>query len=355
MFLSFGKKKYVVVDIGSCAIKGAVLKKNKDGLELKAANYRKLPPGIIEDGKIKDKSIVATEIKELFSEMNINPKNVITTIPSNHLVTRNFELPNLPKKELEEALKWELDDVLTYSAEETTFDYIITEKREDKINVLLIAAQDKVIEQYKSVFSENNIKTDVINTQAMALISLLKFQDKLNKATAIVDLGHQGSRVVLCNEKDLFLTRNIDSGGYDFTKNIMDNQNFEYKEAEEYKWENGIEVKNEVGNLEEDISLLGIGNDLVNISKEIAEEVSRSLEFYSIKNRGENIENLYITGGTSLLKGMEKLIEKETSLKTKRIDPFEKIEVNINFDNNYKELFNVVMGLAVSEVMHDES
>ena len=354
MNFSFGKNKYTVVDIGSCVIKAAQLVSSKNGLRLKKANYKQLPPGIIEEGNIKDKSIIASELKELFNKMNINPNNVITTIPSDHLITRNFEMPNLDKKELEEALKWELDDVLPYSADETTFDYIITGENEDSLEVLLIAAKDKIIKQYKEPFFANNIKINVINTQPLALISLLNYQNNLDKPTAIVDLGHQGSRVIVCNQNDLFLTRTIDSGGYNFTKNFMDTEQKDYKEAEQYKWEYGIEVQTNNNNIEEDISLLGVGNDLANISKEIVEEISRSLEFYSIKNRGENIEQLFITGGSSLLKGIENMIEEETGLVPVNIDPFLNIESNIQYEEYYKNLFTIVIGLAVSEVIHNE-
>ena len=106
----------------------------------------------------------------------------------------------------------------------------------------------------------------------------------------------------------------------------MNSNQLDYKNAEKYKKNNGINDINE--DIDEDLSLLGISNELVNIAKEIVEEINRSIEFYSIKNRGESIKNLYITGGTSLLKGIKKMISEETDLEPEFIKPFAGMEMS---------------------------
>mgnify|MGYP000005137794 CR=1 FL=1 len=355
MVFGFGSNKHTVVDIGSSAIKAAVISGNKSNIHISSVNCRRLPSGIINEGKIDDNSIVATELKELLEKMDIKPKKVITTIPTAHLLTRNFEMPHLKGNELTEAIKWELDDVLSNSVEETTFDYMITNKEEDSINVLVIAAQNEIIRQYKAPFKELGIKANVINIKPMALTSLLNYQEKLEEPAAIVDFGHQGTRIILCDKDHIFLTRTVDTGGYDFTKNIMDSQQYDYQEAEEHKWNNGIIKSPEDQPMDEDVSLLGVGDDLEGIAKEIIDEISRSIEFYSIKNRGENIENLYITGGSSLLDGLDELIEEETGLKGERIDPFLNVTIDSMIEKNNKEFYSIVVGLGISEVMHNES
>ena len=355
MVFGLGSNKHTVIDIGSCAIKAAVVSGSTSNIQVEAASFRKLPPGIIKDGKINDNSIVATELKELLNSMNLKPKKVVTTIPTAHLITRNFEMPKLDEKELIEALKWELDDVLPTSVEETTFDYMITSENEDSVNVLVIAANDEIIRQYKAPFKELGIKAEVINIQPMAVISLLTYQGNLDEPTAIVDFGHQGTRIVLCNKEHIFLTRTLDTGGYDFTKNIMDSQQFEYQEAEEYKWDNGLMKLVEDNPLDEDISLIGTGNDLEGIAKEITDEISRSIEFYSIKNRGKSIQNFYLTGGSSQLKGLHELLEDEIDLKSEKIDPFLDVTFDPTIEKENKSFYAIVVGLGVSEVMHNES
>ena len=91
------------------------------------------------------------------------------------------------------------------------------------------------------------------------------------------------------------------------------------------------------------------------IAKEITDEISRSIEFYSIKNRGDSIQNLYLTGGSSQLKGLDELIEEEIDLKSEMIDPFSDVTFDPAIEKNNKEFYAVVVGLGVSEVMHNES
>ena len=358
MIFSLGSKKYTIVDIGASAVKVIVMKNNNKNVELLSADYSSLPPGIIKDDEIYDKSIVVNRMEEIFEKISHTPKNIITCIPSNHLITRNIELPALEDEELNEAIKWELDDVLPYSANKTTFDYIVTDRNDDSINVLSVAVKDKMIEQFKEPFLDLGLNPEVINVQPMALISLLNFQNKLTSPSSIIDIGHQGTRVILADNNNLHLTRTIDRGGEDFTNNIMEKHQYEYKKAEEYKCKNGIENEldnsNPLDSVEDDLSLLGIGNDQLNIAKEISQEISRSLEFYSIKNRGESIKNVYLTGGSAYLKGLIDVISEEIGQTPILLDPLEGFENKSTIPENKSHIYTIALGLGASEVLHHE-
>lgn len=356
MIFSLGRKKYTAVDIGAYAIKVVTMQENKGKIKILSAEHTKLPPGIIEKGEIKDLSIISNKIENLFKKTNAASKNIITSIPSNQLITRNIELPNLDNDEFDEALKWELNDIVPYPIEETVYDYIETNRNEDSINILLVVAKDAIIDQYRKPFLNLGINPDVINIQPMALISLLNYQNKLSAPTSIVDLGHQGTRVILADEDRLHLTRTISNGGIDFTENIIENQHLEYKEAEEYKKNNGIEheLNDQVESVESDISLLGIGGNLTNIAREISEEISRSLEFYSIKNRGENINNVYLTGGSVFLKGITDIIDEEVGPSPELIDPLAGFENSSFISKDKAHLYTIALGLGASEVLHNE-
>ncbi|MFW6271233.1 MAG: type IV pilus assembly protein PilM, partial [Bacillota bacterium] len=325
-------------------------------LEILEAEYEKLPPETIEDGSIIDQAIVTNRMEELFSRLKHSPRKVITTIPNNDLIIRTIELPAMSENELEEALKWELEEILPYSIEDTVYDYLVTNKDEENTKILLTATKKEIINDYSHPLEEIGHPPDVINTQPMALISLLKYQKILDEPTAVVDMGADKTRVVLGDWNQIYLSRSIDNGGNAFTEALIEMESLEYRRAEEEKIKRGIIFEEEKDFAEEDISLMGLGNDQINIAREISEEINRSIEFYSIKNRGETINTIYLTGGTSKMKGIEQIIEEETDISPQRLNPlsgFEMNNININIKNH--QLYSIVMGLAASEVLNNES
>ena len=280
MIFNLGQNHYTCIDIGAYAVKVVMLQKLEDSsLKILDARYEQLPPETIQDGKITDHAIIENKLNSIFSSLSNRPKNILTTISSSNLITRNIELPLLDKGELKEAIKWELDDVLPFDSDKTIFDYIITSTNEETMNLLVIAVKEEVIDNFMKPFENINYTPEVINAQSTALLSLLKYQSNLEGPTAVIDIGHHGSRVILGDEYNIQLSRDIDNGGRNFTDEIIEMRNFNYKEAEDYKMQTGINSKEDTDDeFTSESSLLGFGNELYNIGREIAEEISRSLE-----------------------------------------------------------------------------
>ena len=355
MLFNLGNKKYTCVDIGSYAIKVAIIQNKNNQLHLLDADYTHLPPDTIQDGKIIDHTIVGNKLKSLFSNLKHKPKNIITTVSSGNIITRNIELPLMEGDELEEAIRWELDDVLPFSSEETIFDYLVTDTDEEKMNLLIIAVKEEIINNFMLPFEKIDLKPRVINAQSMALLSLLEYQSNLDKASAVIDIGHEGTRVVLGGRNHIELSRNIETAGFDFTASIMELQNLDYREAEKHKISNGISIEKESDGLDPtETSFLNFGNDMLNTAREIAGEISRSLEFYSIKNRGESIDQVYLTGGSIFLEGLIEVIDEEIDPTPVLLNPLKDFENSSIISKDESHLYTIALGLVASEVLYNE-
>lgn len=357
----FGGEKFTTVDIGSYSIKVARLRRKKSKLTLLATGIRKLPFETIKEGKIVDPSIIASKLEDIFNELNYRPSKIITTIPSNNLIIRNIELPFMSEKELAEAIKWEAEDYLPFPVDLVSLDYIVLSKDEGMMNILLVAVKEEIIENFLSPFERLSLKPAVINVQPMALLSLLEYQGKINEPLAIIDIGASGTRVIIGDNKNIFLARNIDTGGEEFTRLLMEEMQMEYQQAEDFKIENGIRKEREEEDEPEfDLALsqiasmaMGKVDYLLSIARNLASEISRSLDYYSMKFRGKSINQVYLTGGGSRLKKLDEIISHEINLELKSINPFEGFRISSNRRNMVDE-FAVAIGLAVSEVLADE-
>lgn len=348
------KKRFTTVDIGTDSIKAARFINDSD-LMLEGISLKKLPYESIKDGRIIDEAVVAARLAELLEELNGKRDEIVTTIPVNNLIIRKIELPVMGADELAEALKWEAADYLPYPVENAVLDYKIISQERDKLGILLLAVKSDIIASIKSVFRRINLTPSVINIQPMALLSLLDFQNKLDDSTAaVIDIGASGTRIIIGSSKNIFLSRVIAVGGNDFSSTLMEGKNLRYNEAERFKGENGIQLRGEKDlELERLISQAASSGSeahfLFSAANNLAEEIKRSLDYYQMEYR-EDVNEVFLTGGSSRLKNLPELITETIGRDLYPLNPFEGIKYK--GENNSKlEEFAVTVGLAASEVL----
>lgn len=360
MFLS--KQQLTAIDIGAYSIKVVRLINKKNDIELLATGMETLPFETVQQGYIQDISIVAKKLDKIFNDLKYKPGNIIMTVPCENLIIRNIDLPLMAEEELQEAIKWESEEYLPFPVQDAAIDYIVLSRLEEQMKLLLVAVKKDIINNHKSVLEKINLSPKVINVQPMALLSLLQYQTNIDEPLAIIDIGAASTNVTIGDKENIYLARTIDIGGNEFTRLLMEEEELEYQQAEEYKIQNGIGEKLEEGEEDLDLNLVisevaATGGSSINLrplAGNLSEEILRSLNYYSMKFRGKEIENVYITGGGSKLKNLHEIITNETGKKIKKIDPYYKLNISSNI-HQLAEEFSVVIGLAISEVINNES
>ncbi|MFP4662178.1 MAG: type IV pilus assembly protein PilM [Halanaerobiales bacterium] len=355
----FLKKRFTVIDIGTDSIKAATFTNKRKDLYLEGISHKSLPFESIKDGRIVDEAVVSNRLEEVVRELNCRNDRIITTIPNNNLIIRNMELPAMKDEaKFAEAVKWESEDHLPFPVDSAVEDYKVLSREGEKVQVLLVASKKDIIDNVLSIFERLSLTPSVINIQPMALISLVDYQNSIDNVVAIVDVGTAGTRVVIGDNKNIYLSRNIDIGGNEFTKIIMDENKMNYSEAENLKKKKGIqeeETDNEMEIAITQIATTGMGESqyLLSLAKNLAEQVGRSLDYYSMKYR-KKVDKIYITGGGSKLKRLNYILESKIERELHTLDPY--INIKYRKGNTLKsEEFAVTVGLAVGEVLEDES
>lgn len=354
----FFKKRFTVIDIGTDSIKAAKFTNKRKELSLEGTIMKSLPFESIKDGRIVDEAVVGNRLAEVVRELNCRKDRLITTIPNNNLIIRNMELPYMKDEEkLAEAVKWESEDHLPFPVDSAIEDFKILSREGEKVQVLLVASKKDMIDNVVNLFERLSLSPSVINIQPMALISLVEYQTPIDNAVAIVDIGTAGTRVVIGDNKNIYLSRNIDIGGNEFTRILMDQNKMNYNEAENIKKKNGIQEEENEDDMEiaiTQIATTGMGESqyLLSLARNLAEQIGRSLDYYSMKYR-KKVDKIYITGGGSKLRRLNEIVENKIERELHSLDPF----VNIKYrrGNSLKpEEFAVAVGLAVGEVLDNE-
>ncbi|MFW6021890.1 MAG: type IV pilus assembly protein PilM [Halanaerobiaceae bacterium] len=353
------RQHFTVIDIGTDSIKAAKFVQKRKGLFLDGLVHKRLTIDSIKDGRIVDEAVVANRLDDVLKELGSRNDRIITTVPNNNLVIRNMELPDMEEEQLAEAIKWESEDYLPFSVESAVEDYRILSREDNKVQILLVASKKDIVDNILGVFERIGVTPSAINIQPMALLSLVTYQSQQENidTVAVVDIGTAGTRVVIGDDENIYLSRTIDIGGGEFTKVIMDEHKMSYIEAEELKKSQGIQEEENENNFDFAISQIataGMGENqyLISLANNMAEQIGRSLDYYSMKYK-QKVENVYITGGGSKLKRLKEIIENKTDRNLQIINPFDGIEQNNGMSLKPEE-FSIAIGLGVSEVLADE-
>ncbi|MFI5359820.1 MAG: type IV pilus assembly protein PilM [Halanaerobiales bacterium] len=353
------KRRFTAIDIGTDSIKGVRFKRKSKGLFIDKVAVKHLPYDSIIDGTIVDDAVVSNRLNELVQELKCRKDKIITTIPNNNLIIRNMELPEMEDdNRLAEAIKWESEDHLPFPVESAVEDFKILSREDNRVQVLLVATKRDVIDNVMNVFERISIIPSVINIQPMALLSIADYQDLIEDTVAIIDIGAAGTRVVIGDRRNIYLSRNIDIGGNEFTRIIMEEDKLNYNEAENIKKRNGLPEEDEIGeNFELAISQiattgLGESHSLLVLARNLADQIERSLDYYNVKYR-KKVDKIFISGGGAKLKRLKNIIEDRIGRDMFSLDPFINIGCKKGIDLRAEELA-VAIGLGISEVLPDE-
>ncbi len=91
--MAFGKKNHLVgLDVGSRTLKVGELVESKQGYSLKKFGMSDIPPGLIEDGVVKNPEDVADAIRQLFKMYKIKGQNVAISIGGYSIIVKTISV-----------------------------------------------------------------------------------------------------------------------------------------------------------------------------------------------------------------------------------------------------------------------
>jgi len=110
--------------IGSKAIAAAEAHRTASGdLMIDRFGISDTPPGTIDDNGIVAIDAASRAVHDLFVASKIRPKAATLVISGNNIVTRLLTLPSLPRNEMLEVLKGEMENYAVLSGDEPVLDF----------------------------------------------------------------------------------------------------------------------------------------------------------------------------------------------------------------------------------------
>lgn len=330
----------VGIDVGEGYIKIAQLQKSHHNYLLTDYRVHAIPYKIRETPKEKAK-FINDFIVEYLSQAKIKSILGRFSVKGNGIFNFSFLLPALSDKDLRGSVSMELKKRLPFQLDlkNIHFNYFVTERFNEETSqvfITCIAADNAVLDKQLNFIKELKLRPVVINFGADALGNLVQTLAK-NKYTAVLDIGFKQSLLNFYKEGLLQFSREIPVGGDHMTQGVIKaiatlGVTASYDDAEAFKHQCGIPTQSEGATefLTDFGALKGerITMALRPILERLVTEISRTITFHFRTYKIDSLDVLYITGGGSRTKNIEKfLIANLGSLSIKTIEKLNPLKI----------------------------
>ena len=330
------------LDIGSHSIKGIILEQTKSGLVLKNMGLVQLPPQAILDGEIQEKEIVTSAIKNLIKMLKIKVKNVCTSISGYSVIIKKISLPRSTREELSQNIEVEAEQFIPFDISEVNVDFMILgeeEGQDEQMEVILVAAKKDVIETYMDLLMEAGLTPNIIDVDVFALENAFTHSYPKHTGTvALIDIGANKVNINIIKEGISLFTKDAAMGGARITQDIQDTfEEMEYETAEGIKL-GGAEAP-EAGTVEEIVA---------RAAENWTAEAQRAMEFLESSYAGEKVEEVFLSGGSCRIQGLDSFFQKELGVPVYILDPFREIGIDPKqYDPAYVEYMAPQVAICV--------
>ena len=338
------------LDISDESLKFVELLPTTHGIRLGRYGERKIPPGVIEAGKIKDPEQLKKLLTALRQEEGV--KFVRVSLPEEQVYLFRLHLDKEGLVNVRESIELSLEEHVPIKAEDAIFDYELLAEDEKKLEVQVAAIPKNIIENYLLVFRDSFISVQSFELEAQAIArSVIKKSDP--ETYMIVDFGQTRTGIFIVTRGVVIFTSTINLGGQMLNNMIKKNFNVTLEEAEKMKRKFGLQRN--VENKE-------IFAVLLNSASVMRDEIMKLFLYWHTHKDEEGrdhppIKKIILTGGDSNLIGLPEYF----SISTKNKVETGNVWTNVVDEKNYtpeipfnKSLtFAAALGLALGDFEHD--
>src|SRR4051795_1059129 len=159
------------LDIGSSSVKLVQLKEaGKRGYVLDGFGVAPLPPEAIVDGALMNSTAIVEAIRQLVSQFKLKNREVAIGVSGHSVIIKKISMPRMTRDELEESIQWEAEQYIPFDVKDVNIDtQILTAPEGDdqtqtgQMDVLLVAANKDMINDYRAVVAEAGLQPVVVD------------------------------------------------------------------------------------------------------------------------------------------------------------------------------------------------
>jgi type IV pilus assembly protein PilM len=322
---------------------------------LKNFGVIELPQDAIVEGSIREMEIVSAALKNLLQNLKIKNKNVAVSVSGYSVIVKKITIPRKDERDLEGSIQGEAEQYIPFDINDVNLDYQILysgegeeeEGKESYMDVLLVAAKKDIVEEYISLLHLTELNPAILDIDAFALQNTFEISDhEQSGCHALVHIGAQHLTINVIKDGISIFTRDSSYGGSQVTGEIQKKLNISYQEAERIKLGAKPIGAQQGPTIEETFT---------STVTRWGQEIKRALDFVTTTFTDIKVDDILLSGGSSLIPGFTKYLGLETGLKIDTLNPFANMEIreksfDIGYLNYSAPIAVISIGLALRSI-----
>ncbi|MBN2343871.1 MAG: pilus assembly protein PilM [Deltaproteobacteria bacterium] len=293
---------FIGIDLGSHAVKAIAVKQGFRGGEIVKFDSEAVVQD--ENGIALDSEIMQAAGR-VISRFNLPDASVYCALPGESVSIHRISLPTSAAKKAHDVLSFELDELLPYDVEDAVFDFIEVGRTPQEVQYQVAAVPKQRVRLLLNNLSQVEIDPAEISVAPLGYAVYLEEISAVNGPTAIVDLGHQRTNVIIAGDSQL-TTRTVLRGGRELSVKLAAAGDAEYAKGAEFKEKEGMTGR--------------IGEVLKDAFRLLVREIQQTIIGHRA-NGGNEVQKVLLCGGTSKLNGVAPFLGEALALPVEVYQP----------------------------------
>jgi type IV pilus assembly protein PilM len=331
----------VGLDIGVNSCKFIALAKMGDKYEIQAWGIEPIETG----GLVQC-------LKTIAAKYSLPNKSPVSSVSGKGTLIRYIDMPRMSLDDLKKSFSIEVDKYFPFDQNSIYTDCSILDpkSKDKKMAVLIAAVKKEMVDERVQALLGAGLEPQQVTINAIAVANAFQIlgsgekvaevSDKSkNHAKAILDIGDSVSNLMILKDGVPRFTRDIFIGSQEITKRIMNTFGLSAEEAEKLKRSPGEQAENVFNTCESTIM-------------NWISEIRLSLDYF-ITEKNIQVDQLFLTGGGSMMQNLETLFEKNLDLTVRKWDLLSDLSFAPNAAKEeiakHAPRLSVAIGLALSQ------
>ena len=364
-------KKVLSIEIGQQVTKAVVIDFLKKNPHVYNAFSFDTPEGVMEDGYVKDKDRMAQLLREQMKDNGVKEKEVVFSIASSKIASREVTVPYVPEKNLDNLINATAQDYFPVNMDEYTLAYNVLEtvKEKDKksLKLLLLAAPDSLIQNYYSLADLMGVRVESIDYYGNGSMQVL--QKHIGSGYSVcVQIGSLNTMVSVLKENQQIMQRTIPYGTNTIIETMLAHPALECRDetdAMEMLCRENV-VYSTLDYEDETVRGTRISEDqwkrsgqsrearkaVTDVVGGILLSVIRVVDYFGSRYPDCQLGYIYITGMGVKIRGLDTLFEREMDLPVRKLEKLTNITFSRGFARSLQDQTEYIaaIGAAIEPV-----
>ena len=364
-------KKVLSIEIGQQVTMAVVIDFLKKNPHVYNAFSFDTPEGVMEDGYVKDKDRMAQLLREQMKDNGVKEKEVVFSIASSKIASREVTVPYVPEKNLDNLINATAQDYFPVNMDEYTLAYNVLEtvKEKDKksLKLLLLAAPDSLIQNYYSLADLMGVRVESIDYYGNGSMQVL--QKHIGSGYSVcVQIGSLNTMVSVLKENQQIMQRTIPYGTNTIIETMLAHPALECRDetdAMEMLCRENV-VYSTLDYEDETVRGTRISEDQWKRSGQSREarkavtdavggillSVIRVVDYFGSRYPDCQLGYIYITGMGVKIRGLDTLFEREMDLPVRKLEKLTNITFSRGFARSLQDQTEYIaaIGAAIEPV-----